>query len=102
MALINKDAVLKDCLRTLKKVKVHEGIELLSYKRNRTIGIIKLSEDRFLVKENGYVIEELVIPLAKLAKILKLKIKREFPRSRKVRLFRFHDPVELDREKQKI
>ena len=102
MALVNKDAVLKDCLRALKKVALHEGIELLSYKRNRTIAIIRLGMDNFLVRENGYIIEEMVVPQENLAKTLKIRIKREFPRSRKVRFFRFHDPEELNRQKQKI
>lgn len=102
MALVNKDAVLKDCLRALKKVAIHEGIELLSYKRNRTIAVIRLDVDTFLIRENGFVTEERIVSLEKLGKTLKTGIKREFPRSRKVRFFRFHDLEQLNRKRQKI
>ena len=102
MALINKDSVLKDCLQALKRVGIQQGVELLSYKRNRTIAILRLDDDSFLVKENGYVVEEMTAPYNKLSKLLKVRIKREFPRSRKVRLYRFCCPEELDRERQKI
>jgi hypothetical protein len=37
-----------------------------------------------------------------LGKELKTMIKREFPRSRKIRVFKFADPQELARERQKI
>lgn len=102
MALINKDSVLKDCLHALKKVEIQQGVELLSYKRNRTIAILRLEDDSFLVKENGYVVEELTAPYSKLSKLLKVRIKREFPRSRKVRLYRFSSPQQLKRKRQKI
>ncbi len=102
MALINKDSVLKDCLQALKKVEIQQGVELLSYKRNRTIAILRLDNDTFLIKENGYVVEELTTPFNKLSKLLKVRIKREFPRSRKVRLYRFSFPEQLERKRQKI
>ncbi len=102
MALINKDSVLKDCLQALKKTEIQGGVELLSYKRNRSIAILRIGNDCFLVKENGYVVEELATSMAKLTKILKVRIKREFPRSRKIRLFRFSSAEELDRPRQKI
>jgi hypothetical protein len=37
-----------------------------------------------------------------LARELKTMVKREFPRSRKVRLIKFTNPDELARERQKI
>lgn len=102
MALINKDTVLKDCLRQLKKSAPMTGVELLSYKRNRTIAVTRIDGDNYLIKVEGYINDEFVTPDEKLAKTLKIMIKREFPRSRKVRVFHFENPEQLDRKKQRI
>lgn len=102
MALINLDTVFQDSIRHLKNCHINCGIELMSYKRNRTIGITKLDDDLFQVMENGYVEEQTEHDLASLQKALKKAMKREFPRSRKVRLFKFDDPTQLSRHHQKI
>ena len=102
MALINIDQGLNDTLRILKKSETDGGVELLSYKRNRSIALI-INHDGFVtIRENGYVVEESVVPLDSLAKRLKTIMKREFPRSRKIRLFKFESPEQLDRVRQKI
>jgi hypothetical protein len=102
MALVNMATLIADCLRTLKQMQPPGGIELLSYKRNRGIAIIKKDNQLLEIREHGY--EEQVIELTseKLEKELKTMIKREFPRSRKVRLTKFTDPQELERMHQKI
>lgn len=68
MALVNIATILADTLRALKKIEPPGGIEFLSYKRNRTIAMIK----------------------------------REFPRSKKIRLVKFSAPQELEHIHQKI
>jgi len=102
MALVNMATLIADCLRTLKKMQPPGGIELLSYKRNRGIAIIKKEDQLLEIREYGY--EERVLELTseKLEKELKTMIKREFPRSRKVRMVKFSDPQELERVYQKI
>ena len=102
MALINIASIITTTGRELKKVEPPGGIELLSYKRNRTIAIIKKDEATVEIRERGYLEQNMEIPLEKLSKELKILIKREFPRSRKVRLFKFNDPEELSRTHQKI
>lgn len=74
----------------------------MSYKRNRTIAITHLGNDQFLLTEKGYVEDENNVNGSILQKELKKAIKREFPRSRKVRLVKFDDPAQLDRPHQKI
>lgn len=102
MALINIDAALNDSIRLIKKAPINGGIEIMSYKRNRTVALIRLSEDTVTVLEKGYLVEENEVKIEQLAKRLKPIFKREFPRSRKVRFFKFKSTSELERIHQKI
>ncbi len=102
MALINIDSALTDTIRFLKSAPVGGGIEMMSYKRNRTIAVIVLDNDCYLVRERGYIEEEQNLQAAHLQKHLKKRMKYEFPRSRKIRLFKFTNENELDRVHQKI
>ena len=102
MALVNIATILADTKRALKKIEPPGGIELLSYKRNRGIAIIKRDNDLLELREHGYQDQEFKIHPDRLAKELKAMIKREFPRSRKVRLIKFSDPQQLERIHQKI
>jgi hypothetical protein len=98
MALVNIDTVLTDTLRLLKNAEPPGGVLLLSYKRNRSIAIIKKDAILFEIREDGYEQQVFDLSGARLARELKTLIKREFPRSRKVRVVRFAHPEELDRE----
>ncbi len=102
MALINIETALKDAIRYIGKAPVDGGIEIMSYKRNRTVALIRLSGHRVLLREQGYVNDDTEVDLDVLSKKLKPAIKREFPRSRKVRFFKFATVAELDRIHQKI
>lgn len=102
MALVNLDTVLVECIRYIKSCPANSGMELMSYKRNRTIAITSLGHKKFLLIEKGYTEDEYEVDIAELPKILKKAMKREFPRSRKVRLVKFDDPTQLTRLHQKI
>lgn len=102
MALVNIASVIATTRRELKKIMVPGGIELMSYKRNRTIAIIRKDETTVEIRERGYLEQDIEVSMDTLSKELKVLIKREFPRSRKVRLFKFGDPRELSRTHQKI
>ncbi len=102
MALINIDNALHEVKRKLKKCEIKGGLELMSYKRNRTVAIVKEEDGRFTVLENGYEKAEQRFVEDELIKKLKSIIKREFPRSRKIRIFKFSNPIELERIHQKI
>ncbi|MFN2355599.1 MAG: hypothetical protein ABR512_13890, partial [Desulfopila sp.] len=54
MALVNISTVLADTRRKLKKIAPPGGIELLSYKRNRGIAIIKRANGTLEIREHGY------------------------------------------------
>ena len=102
MALVNIDSVLRNLLQKLDKLNPPQGIELLSYKRNRSIAVLLLDDGRILVRERGYRDAEQVVKKAGLSKHLKALIKYEFPRSRKVRLYQVDTPLELEKVRKKL
>jgi hypothetical protein len=102
MALVNIDSVLRNLLQKLEKLKPSQGIELLSYKRNRSIAVLLLDDEKALVRERGYRDEEQVIEKSLLAKHLKILIKYEFPRSRKVRMCQVDNPLDLEKNRKKL
>ncbi len=102
MALVNIATLFHDVKQHLKSICFPGGIELLSYKRNRSIAILVQEDKTLLLKESGYQKIETLSDPAKLAKDLKVMVKREFPRSRKVRLVKLSHPDELERKRQKI
>ncbi len=102
MSLVNIDSLLKQVLRLVKKIDPPAGIELLSYKRNRSVSVAFFSSQEVKIRERGYVEQDLIIHSDELARTLKTLIKREFPRSRKVRIHKFADPEELDRHRNTL
>jgi hypothetical protein len=102
MALVNIDSLIRRLLQKLEKLDHPQGIELLSYKRNRSVAVL-LREDRtFLVRERGYREAEQIIGQADLQKHLKSLIKYEFPRSRKIRMYQVNEPLDLEKPRKKL
>jgi len=102
MALVNIDSVVRNLLQKLEKLSPPQGIELLSYKRNRSIAVLLRADSTFLVRERGYREEEQVIDKSGLQKHLKSLIKYEFPRSRKIRMYQIDNPQELEKVRKKL
>ncbi len=102
MALINKSAILSYTLRELQKIPLLSSVGLFSYKRNRRVFLHKASEESYLIKVNGYVVSEKEISRKNVEKELRTIIKREFPRSRKIRFYRFSDSQFDETDYQKI
>ena len=67
------------------QLEVGGEIELKTYKRDRGATIIKLSDDNVRIREKGYLNTEYQVPVSRLKKALKNILKKEFPRSNKVR-----------------
>ncbi len=91
MALVNIESALRKILNTLKKAEKDSGLEVLSYKRNRGVIIIKQDADSFRLRERGYLEQEIECGFRELQRNLKSMMKREFPRSRKVRIYTLND-----------
>ncbi len=102
MALVNIEMAYAELIYHLKRCSVGAGMELMSYKRNRTIAVLKVNSEDFRILEKGYVVGEVAVSAVQLEKKLKKIMKREFPRSRKIRLHKFTSEEELGRIHQKI
>ena len=68
MALVNIESVLRNLLQKLEKLSPPQGIELLSYKRNRSIAVMLREDNTYLVRERGYRKEEKVLARSGLQK----------------------------------
>jgi len=89
-------------MQKLRKMSPPQGIELLSYKRNRSIAVLLLDDTAVLVRERGYREAEQVLEKEELQRHLKALVKYEFPRSRKVRLCQIDRPEELEIVRKKL
>ncbi|WP_457572596.1 hypothetical protein [Desulfovulcanus sp.] len=85
--MFDKTAIIPTVLQKLKKLPIGHCIDLRTYKRNRSVVIVRKGEDKYLVVENGYFQEEFEVSLSKLKRLLKTLLKKEFPRSNKIRLY---------------
>jgi hypothetical protein len=85
--MIDKEKIIGTVVEKLRKLPVEHYLDLRTYKRNRSVVIVKKSEDDFLIIEDGYFHERYLLRLDKLKKTLKALLKKEFPRSHKVRLY---------------
>jgi hypothetical protein len=85
--MIDKTKIIDTVRERLEKLPLGHYIDLKTYKRNRTVIIVKIDEKELLVIEDGYFKDRFLIKPDKLKKLLKTLLKREFPRSKKIRLY---------------
>ena len=85
--MIDKTRILDVVTERLGALPVSHYLELRTYKRNRAVLIVKTSEDRLLVLQRGYEEARFEVETKRLRKLLKGLLKKEFPRSNKVRLY---------------
>jgi len=84
--MIDISSVIPHVMQRMKNTAIGSGIKLLTFKRDRHITIIRTGDTRFTILENGYENRTFQIESVKeLKKNLKTLLRREFPRSRKVR-----------------
>jgi len=96
MALVPLDSARIQVMRFLKKRQFAQALALLSYKRDRGLVIVCTTENEYEVREFGFVNQKTMVPRERLGRVLKTIMKREFPRSHKVRLLRLSSPDELN------
>ncbi len=85
--MIDKDVFIKTLLEKARKLPVGHYLDVRSYKRNRTVFLIREAEDRYHVIENGFFRDEFQVAFAEIRQLFKKILKREFPRSHKIRLY---------------
>ncbi len=83
--VLDKASALPEILRWLKKISPGECLQLLTWKRDRYLSIKKQSAQVFFVQERGFVAQDFEVTQDKLKKLLKTLLRREFPRSNKIR-----------------
>jgi hypothetical protein len=79
--------VIPTVISRLKKLPFGHGIDLRTYKRNRSVLIIRETDDRLTVVQDGFGKERFEVSITDLPRLLKKLLKKEFPRSNKVRLY---------------
>ena len=85
--MIDKSRIIEAVHERLRNLPTGHYLDLRTYKRNRSVIIVKRAEDDILIIENGYFRERFRLKPEKLKKALKTIVRKEFPRSRKIRLY---------------
>ena len=85
--MIDKEKIVDTVAERLKNLPVDHYLNLRTYKRNRSVIIVKQSENNLLIIEDGFFQERFQINAEKLKKLLTTLLRREFPRSHKIRLY---------------
>lgn len=85
--MIDKTEIIDAVNERLKKLPVGHSLDLRTYKRNRSVIIVKIGEDDLLIIEDGFFKERFHISSDKVKKLLTTLLRKEFPRSHKIRLY---------------
>ena len=102
MALINIQSAIKRVEQIVRRLEPPQGVEMLTYKRNRGITIIKIDENTVSIQERGYREQTVLVEIRDLGKTLKSISKKEFPRSRKVRVYQLDSPYCLGIKRKQL
>ncbi|MDD3312599.1 hypothetical protein [Pseudodesulfovibrio sp.] len=85
--MIDKATAIPALLRRLDNLPEGHAIDLRTYKRNRSVVIARVGPDDFELLETGFHEERFRCAGGELRRLLKLLLKREFPRSTKIRVY---------------
>ena len=102
MALVNIESVRPRIVAQLKKTPEGQGFEILSYKRNRGITLVRTGTSSIHVTERGYRERKMTVTFSILPRVLRAMMNTEFPRSRKVRVYRLSCAEAAGREMKKL
>ena len=83
--MLDEATAVQEVLRHLRKMEAGNSLELLTWKKDRSL-LVKQSGEKVVVVERGFVEQEYRVEYNKLKKLLKMLLKREFPRSHKIRI----------------
>ena len=85
--MIDKKVFLKAILLKAKKLPIGNYLDIRSYKRNRRVLFIRKDETNYHLIEKGFFELEFHITYDELNAHFKKILKREFPRSHKIRIY---------------
>jgi hypothetical protein len=100
--MIDKTQIIEAVSERLKKLPVGHYLDLRTYKRNRSVIIVQIANDDFIVIEDGFFKERFQVNSDKLKKLLMTLLKKEFPRSHKIRLYVMGRFIEEEAPTRKI
>jgi len=102
--MIDKTAIIEVILDKLKKLPCGHYLDVRTYKRNRSVLVVKHREDDILIIEDGYFQDIFHVHINKIRKVLKGLLRKEFPRSHKIRIYSMGEFIgdEQERIKRKI
>lgn len=84
----DKATIIPTVMERLSKLEKGQCVDLRTYKRNRSVVILCTGSDLFTVVERGFHEETWEgLTAEKIKRLLKTLLKREFPRSHKIRLY---------------
>ncbi len=84
----DKASIIPHVMERLDKLEKGQCLDMRTFKRNRSVAIICTGKDNFTVMERGFHEETWEdLTAEKIKRLLKTLLKREFPRSNKIRLY---------------
>lgn len=99
--MIDKEVFLRFIIQKAEKLPVGHYLDIRTYKRNRSVLLIKEGENFFRIIENGFYQNEFKSSFKELKKIFKKLLKIEFPRSHKIRVYNMGEYKETEAKKTK-
>ncbi|CCH48820.1 hypothetical protein [Pseudodesulfovibrio piezophilus] len=84
--MIDKAGAVPSIVTRVKQLPIGSSLDLLTFKRDRSVVIFHAEEDRYLITEKGFERHTFETDIKGLRKLLKTLLKREFPRSNKIRV----------------
>lgn len=85
--MIDRAAAIPAILTKVKKLSIGEGVDLRTFKRDRSVVIRKTADNSYVIHEDGFEKNRFESDCKGLKKLVKMLLKREFPRSNKVRVY---------------
>jgi len=85
--MVDKTNIIEVIQEKLRKLPTGHYLDMQTYKRNRSVLVVKDKEDDILIIENGYFQDRYHVHINKIRKALKELLRREFPRSSKIRVY---------------
>ncbi len=101
--MINKETFLKVLMERIEKLPKGHYLDIRSYKRNRSIFVIRKGQDNFFVIENGFYQDKFHVKFDEIRRLFRKLLKKEFPLSHKIRVYTMgkYNPIEAKKIKRK-
>ena len=84
--MIDISSAITTVMQRMKKATPGNGLRMLTYKRDRHVTIIRTDAGMYKIAQHGFENREFEVMEKELKKTLKSLLRKEFPRSRKVRI----------------